>query len=243
MARKAEKRNLGLWAAAALVLLAAILILCLRISNVTVSGNTRYTSEQMEEYLFQDSWDRNPFVCYLKDHFRPHRQIPFVEDYRLVFHSPFDVEVIVYEKSVVGYVSCMSSYMYFDRDGIIVESSTRRLEGVPEITGLKFGHLILHQPLPVEDASVFQDIMNLTQQLDLKQLEVDRIAYNSEKEATLYIGKMEVSLGKGENIDSKISVLSDILRDQPQLSQMEGQIELDHYSEDGIGGGITFKKR
>ena len=123
------------------------------------------------------------------------------------------------------------------------ESSGSRLEGVPEITGLKFGHLILHQPLPVEDRSVFQDIMNLTQQLDLRQLQVDRIAYNSEKEATLYIGEMEVSLGKGENIDSKISVLSDILRDQPQLSQIQGIIELDHYSDDGIGGGITFKKR
>ena len=243
MEQWAEKRRTVLWAGAALILLAAILAVSLRITTVTVSGSTRYSPQQMEDHLFQDTWDRNFLVCYLKDHFKPHRQIPFVEDYRLVFHGPFHVEVIVYEKSVVGYVSCMSSYMYFDRDGIIVESSGSRLEGVPEITGLKFGHLILHQPLPVEDRSVFQDIMNLTQQLDLRQLQVDRIAYNSEKEATLYIGEMEVSLGKGENIDSKISVLSDILRDQPQLSQIQGIIELDHYSDDGIGGGITFKKR
>ncbi len=238
-----EKRKLGLWIAAALFLLAAIIVVALRITTVTVSGSTRYTPEQMEEYLFQDTWDRNPLVCYLKDRLQPHRQIPFVDDYRLVFHGPTSLEVIVYEKSVVGYVSCMSSYMYFDRDGIVVESSTKRLEGVPEITGLKFGHLILHHPLPVEDQSVFQDIMTLTQQLELYEVEVDRIAYNAEKEATLYIGQMEVSLGKGNNMDSKISVLSDILKSQPQLAQMDGVIELDNYSEDGIGGGITFRKR
>ena len=57
-----EKRKLGLWIAAALFLLAAIIVVALRIITVTVSGSTRYTPEQMEEYLFQDTWDRNPLV-------------------------------------------------------------------------------------------------------------------------------------------------------------------------------------
>ena len=49
----------------------------------------------------------------------------------------------------------MSSYMYFDKDGIIVESSVEQLPGVPWITGLDFGHIILHQPLPVADPDTF----------------------------------------------------------------------------------------
>ena len=44
-----EKRKLGLWIAAALFLLAAIIVVALRITTVTVSGSTRYTPEQMEE--------------------------------------------------------------------------------------------------------------------------------------------------------------------------------------------------
>ena len=170
-------------------------------------------------------------------------QIPFVDDYKLVFHGPTKLEVIVYEKDIVGYVSDMSSYMYFDRDGIVVESSSSKLEGVPWITGLHFGQLILHRPLPVEDQTVFQDILNLTQQLSLHQLSVDRIEYNSHKKATLYMGEMEVTLGDDTNIDSKISVLSDILAAQPQLVGIPGVIELENYNEEGIGGGITFKKK
>ena len=50
------------------------------------------------------------------------RKSLFVEDYKLVIKSLNRAEIIVYEKSVVGYVSHMSSYMYFDKDGIIVES-------------------------------------------------------------------------------------------------------------------------
>ena len=62
-----------------------------------------------------------------------------------MFRSPSDVEVIVYEKSVVGYVSYMNSRMYFDKDGIIVESTSETLPGVPKIAGLSFGHIVLHQ--------------------------------------------------------------------------------------------------
>ena len=49
------------------------------------------------------------------------------------------MEIIIYEKSIVGYVSYMSSYMYFDKDGIVVESSSSQLDGVPWVTGLDFG--------------------------------------------------------------------------------------------------------
>lgn len=37
-----------------------------------------------------------------------------------------------------------------------MESSGNKLEGVPLITGLDFGQLILHRPLPVKDQTVFR---------------------------------------------------------------------------------------
>ena len=57
------------------------------------------------------------------------------------------------------------------------------------------------------------------------------------------MGEMQVSLGDDANVDSKISVLSDILAAHPQLVGMKGVIELENYNEEGIGGGITFKKK
>ena len=46
-----EKRKLGLWIAAALFLLPAIIEVALRIATVTVSGSTRNTPEQIEHIL------------------------------------------------------------------------------------------------------------------------------------------------------------------------------------------------
>ena len=238
-----RKHHMGAGIAVTIILLAAILLLSVHIQNITVTGSKRYNASQMEEFLFSGRWGKNSAYAYFTDRFRPHRQIPFVEDYKVVFHNPLDVEVIIYEKSIVGYVSYMSSFMYFDKDGIVVESSGSQLPGVPWITGMEFGRIVLHRPLPVDDKNIFEEILNLTQQLSVYDIAVDRIQYDSHGQATLFIGKMEVTMGDHTDIDGKISTLNDILKAQPQLTEISGTMKLDNYSESNSGAGITFKKK
>ena len=184
--------------------------------------------------------DWNSTYCYLQDHVKDHQQIPFVEDYKLVFKGPSRAEIIVYEKSVVGYVSYMSSYMYFDKDGIIVESASKKLPGIPWITGLKFGHIVLYQKLPVESDRIFEEILNLTQILSIYGLSVDKIQYNSIGDATLYMGDIEVILGNSAGLNGKIAELGDML---PQLEGKSGTLYLDTYDETKTNPMYTFKPR
>lgn len=212
----------------AVILAAGILVLSVNIKTVTVSGNKQYTDEQIVDLVFHDQWDWNTFVCYLRDRFQPHEQIPFVEDYKIVFQGLNQVEIIVYEKSVVGYVSYMSSYMYFDKDGIIVESTGTKLDGIPWITGLKFGHIVLHQPLPVENQKIFEEILNLTQVLSMYEIAVDKIQYDSHGQATLHIGEIAVVLGDNSDISGKVATLRDQL---PVLVGQAGTLYLNTYDE------------
>ena len=225
------------------VLFAVISILigisALRIRTIHVSGNRQYTAEQIEASIFDSRLSHNPVYCYLQYRFRPHKTIPFVQDYKIVFRSMSDVEIIVYEKSVVGYVSYMNSCMYFDKDGIVVESTSETLDGVPKIVGLSFGHIILHQPLPVEDKSVFNEILNLTQMLSVNEIAVDEIRFNKEKESILQIGNLKVELGNNSNMNGKLSELTDILRDYPSLS---GTLYLDSYDESNANPMYRFEK-
>ena len=216
----------------------AILVLSVRIQTITVSGSSRYSAQQAEKLLFSGRMGKNSVIAYIRDRLNPHKQIPFVEDYKIVFHGPFHAEVIIYDKSIVGYVSYMSSYMYFDREGIVVESSGRKLEGIPWITGMD-----LYQPLPVADRRIFEEILNLTQQLSLYEIQADQIRFDAYNQPVLTIGQMEVILESMGNIDSKLSVLNDILTDQPQLRGIRGTLELGDYSETNDRAGITFKKK
>ncbi|MEY8337470.1 cell division protein FtsQ/DivIB [Lachnospiraceae bacterium 62-35] len=211
-------------AAICVLLLLAIGILSLNIREIPITGNTKYTDEELVNLLFPEKKDKNLAWCYLKYRFQEHKKIPFIEDYKILFHGPHSIEVIVYEKKIVGYLTYMSSNMYFDKDGIIVESTSKKLDGIPLITGLKFGHIVLYQPLPIENGELFGDILNLTQALSGLNLKVDEIRYDSRKNATLYIGDIEVVLGSSSDMNEKVSTLNDML---PSLENKSGILYLD----------------
>lgn len=225
---------------AALLLLAGVILLSVNIRTITVTGNQRYTDEEITDMLFSGKMDLNSAYCYVKDRFGEHQQIPFVEDYKLVFQGPFDVEVIIYEKSVVGYVSYMSSYMYFDKDGIIVESTNEKLQDIPRISGLDFGQIVLYKPLPVSSGKIFQEILNLTQVLSVHKLEAEKIQYNPSGEVSLFFEDIEVFLGNSSNINGKIAELSDMM---PQLVGQSGTLYLDTYDEADSSMMFTFKRK
>ena len=233
-----KKRKFQLAAAAAMLLMVCLLF-SVRITQV-VTGNERYTQEQITDLLFPDSMSRNALLCFWNDRLKEHISIPFVEDYEIVFQALNRVEVIVYEKSVVGYVSYMSSYMYFDKDGIIVESANEALPGIPLITGLKFGQIVLYEKLPLEEEGIFQEILNLTQILAVNHLQVDRIQYGRYKDITLYMKDIEVLLGSGGNLNGKISELRDML---PQLEGVKGILHLEDYDEANIRAGYTLEPK
>lgn len=238
--RRRKRRHRGLWIGLSLLILGIVLILSVNITTITITGNKKYSAEQIEELLFDGQWGKNSLYSYYQSQFKPHKQIPFIEDYEIVFQNPVSVEIIVYEKSVVGYVSYMSSYMYFDKDGIIVESANEALPGVPLITGLKFGQIVLYQKLPLEKEEIFQEILNLTQILTINHLQVDRIQYGRYGEITLYMKGIEVLLGSGGNLNGKVAELKDML---PQLEGVSGILHLEDYDETNIRAGYTLEPK
>lgn len=233
-------KKIWIGGAVVLVLVIVVLSLSIRVTEITVSGNRKYTSEEIESILFPGKWDRNSLYCYYNDKFGEHEKIPFVEDYKLVFNGPSRLEVIIHEKSVVGYVAYMGSNMYFDKDGMIVESSREKLEGIPLVTGLKFGHIVLYQQLPVMQEGVFEHIMNLTQLLSSHEIAVDKIYFDNSLKITMTMGDILVELGHAENLNGKISELADMM---PVLPDASGMLDLSSYDETNPDQWFSFKKK
>ncbi len=224
----------------ALIAAAAVAaVLSVSIREITITGNSRYTEQEIVDIVFPKSMDYNSVRFFWKERTQEHVKIPFVEDYQVHFQSPSKVEIIVHEKSVVGFVTYMNSHMYFDKDGIVVESTGEKLEGIPEIKGLQFGQIVLYQPLPVEDPGIFEKILNLTQMLAVRNVGIDRIQYSSKGDATLYFNNVEVVLGDSSQMDGKISLLADMM---PQIRDLSGTLYLDDYDEANEDMVSTFKR-
>lgn len=220
-----------------------ILIIALGVSSikvVNIKGNSWYSDEEINEKIFPTKFSKNSLFTFINSKFLLKKKaIPFIEDYSIIFKSPFSVELIIYEKSIIASVEYMSSYMYFDKDGIVVESSTKKLEKIPVLKRINVGDIVLYKKLPINDELIFSDILNLTQMLSVKEIYADYIEYNSSDDISIIIGDIKVELGKMSEINEKILILSDIL---PKLEGLSGYLYL-NVSKESNSGTYTFKKK
>ncbi|KIR02103.1 Cell division protein FtsQ [Lachnospiraceae bacterium TWA4] len=152
------------------------------------------------------------------------------------FHT---IELITYEKNIIGYLKYMGSKMYFDRDGVIVESSNRVLSGIPKVEGIRFKKVILHKAIETEQKSVFQAILTLVQICSKYQMDVKTISYDDKNSFSIELEKITVVLGEDELLESKVSELQDIL---PELEGEEGTLYLDNYGVTGKGYKFARKQ-
>ena len=231
--RKRSGRGRGFLAAAVLVLvllLAGVLVVTLfRIRDVEVTGNSFYTEEEIRDRVITDRYTSNSLYLYLKYKYFNTEEIPFVDKIEVTLLGPGKVRIRVYEKSIVGYVAYMGSNFYFDQDGVVVECSSEMKEGVPCISGLKFSSLALYQKLAVEDDSIFDRILTITQLVKKYELSPDRIEFSDDLSLTLYFDQVRVALGNSGSLEEKIGRLYDLF---PDLEGRSGIFHMENYTED-----------
>ncbi|MBE5842996.1 MAG: FtsQ-type POTRA domain-containing protein [Butyrivibrio sp.] len=227
-----------------LFLIIGILSACLyvynnyTVINAYVDGNTHYTDQEILDMVMTGRFGKNSMYLSLKYSNKDITGIPFVEKMDVEVLSPDTIRINVYEKAVAGYVKYLDRYIYFDRDGIVVETSEQASDDAPLVLGLEFSHVILHEKLPVENEEVFAEILDITQLLTKYNLTVDKIFFDSEYRMYLYFDSVEVSLGTNENIDEKIIQLQYIL---PKLEGKSGVLEMSDYNSNTQN--ITFEEK
>lgn len=199
------------------------------IKNIIVDGSTHYTNEEIIEMVIKRPEDRISLVLSMKYDNKPITNIAFIQSIEVSVLSADSIRIQVYEKALAGYIKYLGQYMYFDKDGIVVEASSQITQDIPEITGLKFDSVILHNPLPVASTDIFGEILEITNLLKKYELEVDTIYYNDDFEVTLYMGDVRVTLGDKDNLTEKMMKIRDIM---PYLEGMKGVLHLENYDSD-----------
>ncbi len=200
------------------------------IKTVYVEGNIHYTEEEIKEMVMDGPLGNNSLYLSFKYKNKGVEDVPFVDVMDVSVLSPDTIRITVYEKSLAGYIEFMDSYMYFDRDGYIVETSNVKTVGVPWIVGLDFDHVVLGEKIPVADDSVFASVMNITNLLNDFGLNADKIYFQSDLDIVLWFGDIRVMLGEGKNLQEKFTLISRYLN---TLEGQKGVWRMEDYSQEG----------
>lgn len=187
-----------------------IFIYAFELKDVTVTGSSRYDKEQIMERLISSEVDNNTMVLYFKYKYFMDVRIPFVEKVSFELVDRNSINIRVYDKRIIGCIEFMGDYLYFDKDGIIVESTLNRLYDIPLIKGLKYQKIVLNEKLEVQKEELYDVILNLTQQIEKRELEVDTISFNGKYEVTVDLGNIKAMLGKRSTYDEILAKLKNI---------------------------------
>ena len=136
----------------------------------------------------------------------------------------------------------MFQYVYFNENGIAMESRNTLFNGVPVVTGVKFNEMklkkkILENKVPVKE-NYFNTIVSITKKIATYKPTVSEIHFEGEDDITLISSKYKIYLGSSSYLDGKISKIPSILK-TISSSYKQGTIDMQLYTDEKPI--ITFK--
>ena len=92
----------------------------------------------------------------------------------------------------------------------------------------------------MEDEGLLGQIMNLANLFQHYKVEWDKVEFDENNEAFLYIHQTKVLLGKKDNYDEAISALSSVLQERNVPKDEVAEIDLRNYK---VNGDIILSKQ
>lgn len=221
-----------------LVLLLAVLIVItacsfeiynMKITQIDITETKYYSEEELQNIIFDTQEHKRSIIVFIETLLGKKKTIPFIQDYEVKFNGFHSVEVNVLEKPIAGCFVYMGNYIYFDSDGIVVETSIDKRGDLPLIEGLRFNQVVMNEKIPVDNEVIFRYILNITQLIQsYDDFLVDRIYFDSNSYAILYIKNIKIIMGSNEYLEGKIAQVYSMM---PSIEELSGKIDLSDYSE------------
>lgn len=226
---------------AVLCIIATLLLIFVnvyRLEEITVEGLTYYSEEEFISKIVDEAAKKNTLLFRFQTWRDGAKTIPYIEQYDITMEGKNTIHVQVYEKILVGCVKIMGQYLYFDKDGLVTESSEEWLSDVPLVKGLEFDRIVLHEKLKIQKDELYEIILNITKLVREYNIPVQSITFNGRGEAELEVDTLTVELGKRAAYDLPIQKLSDIL---PTVAGRNLIIDLSRFN--GEEGDIIAKPK
>ena len=208
-----------------------------QVDEVQVMGSNHYSEKQIRKMVLRGPLASNSVLAPLLYTKQNTKDVPFIEGYTVTRLNRHTICVSVKEKDIVGCIPYLDSYIYFDRNGIFIESAHTRDELVPFFDGIEVSHVIEGEKLPIKGSSVLTTAVALSTIFQKNDAIPDHIEFDTSYQITLTYGDIRVMLGKDEYLEDKMTRVSAIL---PKLSGKKGILHLENVNDNSKT--ITFEQ-
>ena len=198
------------------------------IKTIRIADVEDYTKAEVKQAVKKKGYVSNTVAYFLLSKIKQPELLPFIESYDVEINGPNTVTIHINEKKRAGCLLYNGKYVYFDKNGYALESSQKKFDDVPLVTGLKFEKLVMQEKIPVKKKNVFSFILELATTIGKYNIPIDQIYMEDDGTALLISGDITVDLCDNENIDIKIPELAGILK---KLKGKSGTVDMRYFDE------------
>jgi len=221
------------------LILFVYIVLHYKINEVHVTGNEIVSQEDIISNYTSGPFGNNKLVVMAKDRLEAFEEIPFVRDYDITFEKDGSMNIHIYEKALVASFYFMGQYAYFDKDGVILETSSEQVDELPCIQGVDFLNFAMNTKIELKNEDQIKMILDITELIKHYSIEAQTIRFDNNLEITLCCNGINVLLGKQESYDQRMASLSEVLA-QVKDKDIKGTIDMRNYSQ---GDKIILKQQ
>lgn len=199
-----------------------------KVEKVEVLGSSHYSQTEIRDMVLTGIFSGNSVlapILYSSDHVEG---IPFIEGYSVARIDRNTICISVKENKIVGCIPYLDSYIYFDRNGVFLESSRIRDESIPYFDGIEVKRVIKGEKLPIKGTTILNTAVALATIFQKNEMLPDHIRFDENNQIDLLYGDIEVMLGKDEYLEDKMARVVAIL---PMLTGKKGILHVESVSE------------
>ena len=200
------------------------------IHETIIDEGANYSKKQVENMVIDSLLDHNSVYLFLKYRYSDQEKIPFVEYIDVDWVDRKTVEIKVYDKSIIACTNFMNEYIYFDKDGLVVETSAKKQANIHYVTGLDFSEVKLNDKIKVQDDKIFDTVLSVTQQINKYNLDIKEINFDDKDNMILYTDNITILMGKKKTYDEQLAKLKSML-EKAKKNNLKGIMHMENYVE------------
>ncbi len=223
-----KNKNLWKWIGTALAAIGVagglFFFIYYKVDEVEVMGSSHYSQEEIKDMVLRGPLASNSVLAPLLYTKKETVGIPFIQGYAVNQVNRNTICISVKEKKPVGCIPYLDSYVYFDRNGVFVESSRERDKTVPYFDGISVKHVVMDEPLPIKGDTVLNTAVALATIFQKNEMIPEHIQFDENYHISLRYGEIVVMLGQDKYLEDKMTRALAIL---PLISGKKGILHLD----------------
>ena len=135
----------------------------------------------------------------------------------------------IVERNLSGYIRFDdNTYLYIDKEGMVLECRTSFTERRPVIEGLAFTEFTLGDYLELSNTEIFDTLVNLSHLFEKFEIEHDiiRVDLADSSDIHFYYSNIDIQMGSKKDLDLKVRTVKEILPTLEEYKDVGGVLDM-----------------